>query len=297
MKRFIFATLLFAIVVSPLNSFSAIWKPVGKMNMGGMNVTMYVDKSSIQADENNDEYMKAWVKFDLPRNIKSEYNDELYRSREELYYFHCGENLFTVAHIKLLNSKDELIYDSGEFNPFTQDYDNAWKLITPKSGPELVDTYVCKMEHTITEDDYVPDWMKKKETGPIESPSLSKNISSSTTSLKDIRWAMRDDGSERLVFDIFSNEEKVSKPDNYKVIDEAKDNAMDIFFTGYEDVETNLPDLEESKIIKEIIKSYDEENKGVNIKINFKISPDYNVFEVENPGRLVVDFVVPDKTN
>ena len=297
MKRFIFTTLLLAIVLSPLNTFSAIWKPLGKMNMGGMTVTMYVDKSSIESDENNNDYKKSWVKFDLPKNIKSEFTDELYRSREELYYFHCGENLFTVAHVKLFNSKDELIYDSGEFNPFSKDYDNAWKLVTPKSGPDLVDTYVCKLDHTITEDDYVPEWMKKRDPGTLESPSLSKNISSSKTSLNEIRWALRDDGTERLVFDIYSNEEKVSKPDNYKVIDEAKDNAMDILFTGYEDIETNLPDLEGSIIIKEIIKSYDEERKGVNIKIKFKKSPDYNVFEVENPGRLVVDFELPGESN
>jgi len=291
MKIILLTTFLFAIILLPLNSFASLWKPLGKMNMGRMPVTIYVDKSSIQSDENNKEYKKSWVKFDLPRNVKSEYNDELYRSREELYYFHCGENLFTVAHIKLLDSEDKVIYDSGEFNPFTQDYDDTWKLITPNSGPDLVDTYVCKLEHTITQDDYVPEWMKKKDGGILESPSLSKNISSSKTSLKNIRWAMRDDGSERLVFDLYSDEEKVLKPDNYKVIDEAKDNAMDILFTGYENVEAALPDLGESKIIKEIIKSYDEDKNGINIKIIFNISPEYNVFEVENPGRLVVDFV------
>lgn len=265
--------------------------------MGGMTVTIYVDKSSIQADEDNNEFKRSWVKFDLPRNIKSDYNDELYRSREELYYFHCGENLYTVTHVKLTNSKDELIYDSGEFNPFTEDFDEAWKLITPASGPDLVNTYVCKLEHTFTPDDNVPEWMKKKEAETLESPSLSKNIMSSKISLKDIRWAMRDDGSERLVFDIYSGEEKISKPDNYKVIDEAKDNAMDILFTGYENVETTLPDLGQSKIIKEINLSYDEENKGVNIKIIFKTSPEYKAFEVENPGRLVVDFVLIKETS
>lgn len=297
MKEILFTTFLLFLTIFPLTSFSAVWKPLGKMNMGGMPVTIYVDKSSILADEYNNEYKRSWVKFELPRNVKSEYNDELYRSREELYYFHCGENLFTVAHVKLRNSKDEIIYDSGEFNPFEQDFDNAWKLITPASGPDLVNTYVCKLEHTITQDDYVPDWMKKKKAGALESPSLSKNLTSSKFSLKDIRWAMRDDGSERLVFDIYSDEEKVSKPDNYKVIDEARDNAMDILFTGYENVETTLPDLGQSKIIKEIVRSYNEDNKGVNIKIIFNVSPDYNVFEVENPGRLVVDFELSGESN
>ncbi len=297
MKRILLTTILLSIILLPLTSFSAVWKPLGKMDMGGMTVTIYVDKSSIQADEENNEFKRSWVKFQLPRNVKSDYNDELYRSREELYYFHCGENLYTVTHVKLMDSKDEIIYDSGEFNPFTEDFDKAWKLVIPASGPDLVNTYICKLEHTLTPDDNVPEWMKKKEAETLEAPSLSKNIMSSKISLRDIRWAMRDDGSERLVFDIYSGEEKISKPDNYKVIDEAKDNAMDILFTGYENVETALPDLGQSKIIKEISLSYDEGNKGVNIKIIFKNSPEYKVFEVENPGRLVVDFVLINETS
>ena len=297
MKRILLTTFLLSIILLPLNSFSAVWKPLGKMNMGGMEVTIYVDKSSIQADENNNEFKRSWVKFELPRNIKSDYNDELYRSREELYYFHCGQNLYTVTHVKLTNSKDEEIYDSGEFNPFSEDFDKAWKLVIPASGPDMVNTYVCKLDHDNTRDDNVPEWMRKREAETLEAPSLSKNIMSSKISLKDIRWAMRDDGSERLVFDIYSGEEKVSKPDNYKVIDEAKDKAMDILFTGYESVETTLPDLGQSKIIEKISISNDEENQGVNIKIIFKISPEYKVFEVENPGRLVVDFVLINETS
>jgi hypothetical protein len=297
MKRILLTAILLSIFLLPLNSFSAVWKPLGKMDMGGMEVTIYVDKFSIQADKENNEFKRSWVKFELPRNIKSDYNDELYRSREELYYFHCDQNLYTVTHVKLTNSKDEIIYDSGEFNPFTEDFDKAWKLIIPVSGPDLVNTYVCKLEHYNTRDDNVPEWMKKKEAETLEAPSLSKNIMSSKISLKDIRWAMRDDGSERLVFDIYSGEEKISKPDNYKVIDEAKDKAMDILFTGYESVETTLPDLGQSKIIEKISISNDEENQGVNIKIIFKISPEYKVFEVENPGRLVVDFVLIDETS
>jgi len=290
MRILLFTAILMSVIFFPINSFSAVWKPLGKMNMAGMKVTIYVDKSSIQTVENNDEFKKAWVKFELPKNVKSEYNDELYRSREELYYFHCGQNLFTVTHIKLINSNDEEVYDSGKFNPFSNDYDTAWKLITPVSGPDLVDTYVCKLDHSNSQDDNTPDWMRKKELGPIKSPSLTKNTGSGKISLKEIRWAMRNNGNERLVFDLYNGEEKVSKPDNYKVIDEARDNAFDILLIDYENIETSLPELTQSKIIKEIIISNDKENEGVNIKLLLRNSPTYKVFEVENPGRLVIDF-------
>ena len=188
------------------------------------------------------------------------------------------------------NSEDKEIYDSGEFNPFSDDFDSAWKLIAPLSGPDLVNTYVCKVDHSYTQDDNVPEWMRKKDTGTIESPSLSKDTGNNRFNLKDIRWAMRDEGSERLVFDIYSGDEKVSSADNYEVIDEAKDQAMDILFKNYENVGTSIPDLNQSKIIKEITASYDVETHGLNINIKFRKSPSYNTFEVENPGRLVIDF-------
>ena len=289
MKKILLSTVLLSVLIIPVQAFSAVWKPLGKMNMGGMEVTIYVDKSSIQSDEVNNEFKRSWVKFELPKNVKSDYSDDLYRVREELYYFHCGENLYTVTHVKLFNSSDELIYDSGEFDPFTKDFDNAWKLITPVSGPDLVNTYVCKLDHSYTPDDDVPEWMRKYKTETLESPSLSKNITTGEISLKEIRWAMRDDSVERLVFDIYDGEEKVSKPDNYKVIDEARDQKFDIRLEDYKSVETVLPDLEKSKIIEEINISEDTENNAVNIEIKLNNSPEYKVFEVENPGRLVID--------
>ncbi len=290
MNKALITTILITIFILPGISYSADWKPLGKMNMAGMKVTIYVDKSSIQTEESNDEFKKSWVKFDLPRNVKSDYSDDLYRSREELYYFHCGQNLYTVTRVKLLNSEDKEIYDSGEFNPFSDDFDNAWKLITPVSGPDLVNTYVCKLDHSYTQEENVPEWMRKKETGPLESPSLTKSEGSSKISLKEIRWALRADGTERLVFDIYDGDEKISRPDNYKVIDEAKDFAFDVLFIDYKEVETTLPDITKSEIIKEIIISNDDENNGINIKFLLKTSPVYKVFEVENPGRLVIDF-------
>ena len=160
--KILITAILLSLLMFPAVVFSAVWKPLGKMNMGGMKVTIYVDKSSIQADESNDEFKKSWVKFDLPRNVESEYSDKLYRSREELYYFHCGQNLYTVAQVKLFDSEDKEIYDSGEFNPFSDDFDSAWKLITPVSGPDLVNTYVCKLDHSYTQEDNVPEWMRKK---------------------------------------------------------------------------------------------------------------------------------------
>lgn len=289
MKKILISAVLLSALLIPAQSFSAVWKPLGKMNMGGMKVTIYVDKSSIQANENNPEFKRAWVKFDLPKNVKSDYSNDLYRSREELYYFHCGQNLYTVSHLILFNSEDEMVYDSGEFDPFTEDFDKAWKLITPASGPDLVNTYVCKLDHSKIQDDDVPEWMRKSKTEALESPSLSKNLTGGETALKEIRWAMRDDGVERLVFDIYEGEVKVTKPDNYKVIDEARDQKFDIRLKGYRSVDTVLPGLEKSEIIKEIIVSKDEENSAVNVEIKFNNSPEYNVFEVENPGRVVID--------
>jgi hypothetical protein len=285
-------TILFLqILLFPSILYSADWEPLGMMNVGGMNVKIYVDRSSVQEVEENNEYKKSWVKFELPRNTKSNYSDDLYRSRKELYFFHCPQSLYTVTHVMLLDDKDQIIYDSGAFDPFSDDFENAWKLITPISGPDLVNTYVCKLNSDNTETgEKVPEWMRKKEKKSIEPPLFSKSTENEKNNLKEIRWAIRDDGSERLVFDIYKGGEKVSKPTNYKVIDEARDNAIDILFLSFENAGTNLPDLKQSKIIKEIIISNDDEERGVNIKLMLKSSPAYKVFEVENPGRLVIDF-------
>ena len=263
--------------------------------MGGMKVTILVDNASISEDEKNKEFKKSWVMFDLPKNIKTDLSDKKYRSRKELYYFHCGQELYAVSHVILLDDNNEVIYDSGKFDPYSSELKDTWKLIKPLSGPDLINTYVCKLEPEKNQTaKKSPEWMKKQEPKELEIPSLNKIESGGNYSLAEIRWALRDEGMERLVFDIYSGNEKVSKPENYEIIDEARDMAMDVFFKGYENTGTTLPDLAKSNIIKEIVVSNNEDANGVNIKLLFKNSPAYEVFEVENPGRLVIDFTPRD---
>ena len=277
----------------PLTAFSAEWAPLGKMSMGGMNnVTIYVDNDSIKEDERSAEYKKSWVKFELPKNVKSDYSDDFYRSRKELYYFHYSQGLYTVAHVMLLDVNDKVIYDSGEYNPFTTEFESSWKLITPVSGPDLVNTYVCKLDDDAREASRnVPEWMRKKEKSDIEMPSLTKNTVQGDMNIREIRWAARDNGSERLVFDLYNGNEKMAKPGGYEVVDEARDQKFDIVLNGYKSIETKIPDFDESSIISEILITENTDNGSLNIEIKLKSSPSYEVFEVENPGRLVIDFV------
>ena len=289
------AFIVLSLSFAPLTAFSAEWAPLGKMSMGGMNnVTIYVDNASIKEDERSADYKKSWVKFELPKNVKSDYSDDFYRSRKELYYFHCSQGLYTVAQVMLLDVNDKVIYDSGEYDPFTTEFESSWKLITPVSGPNLVNTYVCKLDDEAREASrIVPEWMRKKENTGIEMPSLTKNTAQGDMNIREIRWAPRDNGSERLVFDLYSGDEKMAVPAGYEVVDEARDQKFDIVLSGYKTVETKIPDFEESAIIREIIITENTDNGSLNVEIKLKSSPSYKVFEVENPGRLVVDFVPP----
>lgn len=282
----------------PLTAFSAEWAPLGKMSMGGMNnVTIYVDNTSIKKDERSADYKKSWVKFELPKNVKSDYSDDFYRSRKELYYFHCSQGLYTVAHVMLIDADDKVIYDSGEFDPFTTEFESSWKLITPVSGPDLVNTYVCKLDDETREASRnVPEWMRKKDNTEIEMPSLTKNTVQGDMNLREIRWAQRESGSERLVLDLYKGDEKMAKPAGYEVVDEARDQKFDIILNGYKTVETKIPDFEESTIIREILITENTDKGSLNIEIKLKSSPSYEVFEVENPGRLVIDFVPEAKS-
>ena len=285
-------TLLFVqIFFFPCLIYSADWEPLGMMNMGGMNVTIYVDRSSLEEAEENNEYKKSWVKFELPRNIKSNYSDDLYRSRKELYYFHCPQGLYTVTHVMLLDDKDKIIYDSGAFNPFSDDFKNAWKLITPISGPDLVNTYVCKLNSDNTQTaKKVPEWMRKSEKKPFEAPLFSKSAENEKNNLKEIRWAKREENQERLVFDIYIGEEKANKPENYEIIENKDDSILIVEFKNYEIAKPLLPDLENSNFVDGIKIENEEESEKIYIKIKLRNSPVYKVFEVENPGRLVIDF-------
>lgn len=281
--------ILLSIFIYPYYSVSAEWEPLGKMNMGGMNVTIFVDKSSIAEDKEINEFKMSWVKFELPKNTDTELSDKAYRSREELYYFHCGQELYLVSHVKLLDDKDEVIFDSGAYNPYSDELKESWKLITPLSGPDLINTYVCKLDQETNKSaSDSPKWMRSKETPEIS--IIPKMDGDAVYSVKEVRWAMRDGGMERVVFDIYSGKEKAPKPENFEVIDEARDNKMDILFRNYENTGTNLPDLGQSKLIKEIIVSKDEVGQGVNVEILLKNYPSYEIIEVENPGRLVIDF-------
>jgi len=261
------------------------------MNMGGMNVKIYVDRSSVQDVEENNNYKKSWVKFELSRNTKSNYSDDLYRSRKELYYFHCPQSLYTVTHVMLLNDKDKIIYDSGAFDPFSDDFKNAWKLITPISGPALVNTYVCKSNPDNSQTGKrVPEWMRKDEKEPLEALLFSKSIENEKYNLKEIRWAKREENQERLVFDIYLGEEKVNKVENYEIIENKDDQILTIEFKNYIEADPLLPDLGNSDFVDGIIIENDEGSEYIYIRLKLKDSPVHKAFEVENPGRLVIDF-------
>ena len=190
----------------------------------------------------------------------------------------------------LLDRDEKTVYDSGSYDPFSEEYKNSWKLISPKSGPDLIYHYICvdktKTESTIdstekqTDEEILPE--------PIKIDSIKK---SDGFEVKKIRWAKHED-YERVVIDIFKGDKPVEKPTNYNVSEEEGKNRLRVEFKDYNKFSAEIPDLKDSGFISKIYNENDRKDQTKNnfvIVIDLKKQVEYKSFELENPGRIVID--------
>jgi len=117
--------------------------------------------------------------------------------------------------------------------------------------------------------------------------------------IKNLRWAPRQ-GFERLVFDVFEQSEEdepgsaepVDVPGYFEVSLPEAGNDIRIRLSGYRSFTAQIPDLGESKIIKNITVSKDNtlsDSSGYLVDVQLNSAAVFRAFELHKPGRIVLD--------
>lgn len=301
MKFYLTITLIFLVLLTA-NSHSAKWEEIGTIQIQGNNIKIYADSISLQDDQNNKDHKKLWVKLELPEHIESNINNEQYRIRKEQYYFNCVKKLFTVSHIILINDKGETVYNSGSFDPFTKEYEDAWNFVIPDSGPNLIYKYSCGKEISPSTTEVAKKAKQRNNNNKlVKTESYSGGEITDGLDIKRIRWAKHKD-YERLVFDIYKwggyekpeGLEPADKPGHFKITRMIIDNTLKIQFNGYRAFTANIPNFENSNFIRNISLNTDEENaddSGFLLQIELRKPVEYKVLELKSPARIVIDFI------
>jgi len=256
-----------------------------------MIVLVYVDDETHQNDDNKEGYKSLWVRFELPKNLPSNIDNKEYRIREEKYHYHCNQKLFAVSHLILLDRDEETVYDSGSFDPYLDEYSKSWKLISPKSGPDLIYQYLCSNKLKIPSPEQKTASHDKKDLLPKQI-IINEQNNMAELDIKNIRWA-KHKGFERLVFDIYNGKNPVKKPEIYNVTKLDDKNKLKVEVDDLKSVSAKFPNIKKSSILKKIYKKQninESEKANYYIYIDFEESSDYKFFTMQEPGRIVIDF-------
>ena len=302
MKKF-FIFIFILTVFLPISSHSNKWEKIGKFDIQEMNINIYADNTTLVQDAVKKDHKKLWVRLELPKDLESTINEEPYRVRKEQYYFDCKEKKFTVSHLILINNEEKIIYNSGSFDPFTDDYTDSWSSVLPDSGPEVIYNYSCKNEKSLTEIE-IAEEIEKEEINNKDI-SINKDIAvtgGETTDgldVKKVRWA-KHKNYERLVFDIYKwggydkpeGIEPAIKPGHFRISKNSEDNILNLKLSGYRAFSASFPDIEESSFIKNITMNKNEEiadDSSFFLLIELKKAVEFKVLELESPARIALD--------
>lgn len=309
MKGFLIINIFILTILSSTFSYSAQWEKIGKIQVQDMTIKVFANKTSLKNDKTKKDYKNLWVKLELPKDLKSNLNNEDYRIRKEEYFFNCNKKLFTVSHVILINKDNKVVYDSGSFNPFSKNLDDSWIAVTSNSGPELIHDYICNENsiNSITDANAEKQENQKPKKAEKENKQGVFIISGSIVGgkvtdgldIKRVRWATHE-GYERLVFDVYmwggpekpEGVETVDEPGHFQISMHENDKILEVQLSGYRSFTAKIPELNTSKLIQKISKNTDEENaddSGFLLSIELKNTAEFRALELHSPARIVLD--------
>lgn len=141
------------------------------------------------------------------------------------------------------------------------------------------------------EDKNTEEWAEKnveyKSNGTVKGGEITDGVD-----IGSIRWA-KQEGFDRVVLDFYKFDfdekgTKVSKPCYFEAKIENNKKTV-ITFSGARNISSDIPDFSGSDSIESIQKVYPEDDSMVQLIISYKKSASQRIFELHNPGRLVID--------